>query len=353
MNDDELLHRMVEIRSVSGEEATLAQFLVDELPRRGFWTRTDAVGNVVARRGDPDDPMILLVGHLDTVPGGPPVRRKGRVLHGRGTVDAKGPLAAMICAAQRAATDGVQVVVAGVVEEETFGKGATHLAGSLRPDALVVGEPNKWDGIGIGYKGRVMLRCTLTRPPAHTASPQEKAGEAAVTFWNAVVAHCAGLTTSERAFEQAVPTLIDLNATLEHATLTLSVRTPPGFDLPAFERMVQAAAGDDELVIEDRTPAVRIPTDGLVVRALRTAVRARGARPRLTVKTGTADLNILEPVWRVPAAVYGPGDSALDHTDHEHLDLDEFARSVDVLHDAIGLIAEELRADAPRQEADS
>jgi LysW-gamma-L-lysine carboxypeptidase len=48
-------------------------------------------------------------------------------------------------------------------------------------------------------------------------------------------------------------------------------------------------------------------------------------------KTGTADLNIVAPVWKCPAVVYGPGDSALDHTPNEHIALDDYARSVAVL----------------------
>ena len=53
--------------------------------------------------------------------------------------------------------------------------------------------------------------------------------------------------------------------------------------------------------------------------------------PRFVYKTGTADLNVVAPVWRCPAVAYGPGDSALDHTPNEHISLDEYGRAVDVL----------------------
>lgn len=81
-----------------------------------------------------------------------------------------------------------------------------------------------------------------------------------------------------------------------------------------------------------------------VVRSLCTAIRARGQRPTLKLKTGTADLNIVEPRWQVPAAVYGPGDSGLDHTDHEHIDLTEYAQAIEVLREALELLAAELTA---------
>jgi LysW-gamma-L-lysine carboxypeptidase len=46
-------------------------------------------------------------------------------------------------------------------------------------------------------------------------------------------------------------------------------------------------------------------------------------------------LNIVAPVWGCPALVYGPGDSAYDHTPDEQISLDEYARAVQVL--SVGL----------------
>jgi LysW-gamma-L-lysine carboxypeptidase len=338
-----LLRRMAEIPSVSGDEKQLAVFLTEELVDWGFTTYLDDAGNAIARRGDPDAPMILLVGHMDTVPGGPPVSREGDILHGRGTVDAKGPLATMICAAAEAEPAGVQYVVAGVVEEETYGRGATHLAECFRPAVAFVGEPNGWAGVGIGYKGRVMLRYSVSRPAVHTASPEEKASEAAAAFWHDVLAYCTSVTTSEKAFDRPIPTLNEMAGDIEHAHLVISVRTPPGFDLPAFEAFLRTASRDGELVVDDRTPGVRVDHRGTAVRALCAGIRAQGARPTLKLKTGTADLNIVEPRWQVPMAVYGPGDSALDHTDNEHISLTEYAKAIEVLRDALNILAAGLR----------
>jgi LysW-gamma-L-lysine carboxypeptidase len=340
---EDLLTRMVAIPSVSGDEDALARFLVGEMRKWGFDTHLDEAGNAIGRRGDRDAPMILLTGHMDTVPGGPAVRRDGDLLYGRGTVDAKGPLAAMICAAAGADLDGVQYVVAGVVEEETCGRGATHLAECFRPAAGFVGEPNGWAGVGIGYKGRTMLRYSVSRPSVHTASPEEKASEAAVAFWQDVVAYCASATTSEKAFERPIATLNELSGDIENARLVISVRTPPGFDLPAFEAHLAGITRDGVLKVDDRTPGVRVDHRSVVVRALCAGIRARGARPTLKLKTGTADLNIVEPRWQVPMAVYGPGDSALDHTDDEHVSLTEYTTAVDVLRDALDHLAAELR----------
>ncbi|MFF3909733.1 M20/M25/M40 family metallo-hydrolase [Streptomyces sp. NPDC001848] len=333
---------MVEIPSPSGQEAELAAFLAGELRDWGFTTRIDEVGNVIARRGPAAGPTIMLIGHMDTVPSRLEVRQEGTVLHGRGTVDAKGPLATMICAAAAAEVGHAQLVVAGVVEEETFGRGATHLLEGHRPDAAFVGEPNGWSGVGIGYKGRVVVRYAVCRPAGHTASPEEKATEAAIAFWNKVVGYCEAHTAGSRAFDRPIPTLVEMGGTIEEARMTLACRTPPGFDLAEFERFLADTAKDAVLTIDDRTPPVRVDTRGAAVRALCSAIRAQGARPTLKLKTGTADLNILEPCWNVPMAVYGPGDSSLDHTDREHIDLVEYVRAIDVLRHALETLADEL-----------
>jgi LysW-gamma-L-lysine carboxypeptidase len=71
--------------------------------------------------------------------------------------------------------------------------------------------------------------------------------------------------------------------------------------------------------------------DNTLTRALRGAIRAFGGQPRFVYKTGTADMNVVGPVWKCPIVAYGPGDSALDHTPDEHIDLDEYLRAIDVL----------------------
>ena len=72
-----------------------------------------------------------------------------------------------------------------------------------------------------------------------------------------------------------------------------------------------------------------------LVRAFLSGIRSQGGEPRFVYKTGTADLNIVAPVWQCPAVVYGPGDSALDHTPNEHINLDDYRKAVEVLSAAL------------------
>ena len=68
-----------------------------------------------------------------------------------------------------------------------------------------------------------------------------------------------------------------------------------------------------------------------LVRSFLKAVRETGGKPGFVVKTGTADMNIVGPAWKCPVVAYGPGDSSLDHTPNEHLFLDEYNKTVQVL----------------------
>uniref|UniRef100_UPI0025C3D894 M20/M25/M40 family metallo-hydrolase n=1 Tax=Deinococcus sp. TaxID=47478 RepID=UPI0025C3D894 len=63
--------------------------------------------------------------------------------------------------------------------------------------------------------------------------------------------------------------------------------------------------------------------------------RAQGGTPTFKVKTGTSDMNVVAELWPVPTLAYGPGDSSLDHTPEERLDLAEYDRAVAVLTEAL------------------
>ncbi len=103
-------------------------------------------------------------------------------------------------------------------------------------------------------------------------------------------------------------------------------------------RKPQAWQPDGELVLDLGDPPFEAEKNSAVVRALLRAIRAQGGTPRLKLQTGTSDMNVLGTAWCCPIAAYGPGDSALGHTPHEHIDLGEFLRGVDVLTGALELL---------------
>lgn len=338
-----LLRTMIEIPSPSRGEQPLAACLAGEMERLGYRSFVDGAGNVVGERGDPSAPLILMLGHLDTVPDQIPVRQDGSRLYGRGAVDAKGPLAAMICAAAQVSPGEARWVVIGAVEEETPGsRGAHYLLDRYRPDAVLIGEPSGWSNVALGYKGRIGIHYEVRRPPTHTAGPGEKATEVAVAFWNQLRRHCDSFG-GESLFYRPTATLERFAGDIEAARLTISCRTPPGFDAAAFERFLAASQLDARLEIDERMPAVLVDRNEPTVRALTQGIRAHGGQPKFKLKTGTSDMNTVSKQWCVPMAAYGPGDSQLDHTADEHVDLDEYLRAIAVLRDALPRLSAELR----------
>ena len=341
MNDVELLQRMVSIPSVSGQEEELAGFLVRELAARGFRAYVDEAGNAVGELGEGPEETLLL-GHMDTVPGLIPVQVVDGRLYGRGAVDAKGPLAAFIAAASRVGPRaGRRIVVVGAVEEEsTTSKGARHLLTTRHPDRVVIGEPSGWERITLGYKGRLLVECRLEQPVGHTAGPAPGVCERAVEFWLAVRGYCEAYNRGrERHFETLDPSLRRIasggDGLTEWAEATVAFRIPPGLGPGEVQRTIGGWGLAGELRFHGAEEPFRAEKNSPVVGALLSAIRAAGGRPAFSLKTGTSDMNVVGPVWRCPIAAYGPGDSSLDHTPEEHIELAEYERAIEVLAGAL------------------
>src|SRR5689334_9175807 len=102
MDELTFLTEFLRIPSLSREEGAAAAFLVEQMDRLGMRARVDGAGNAVGGIGE-SGPLIVLLGHIDTVPGEIAVRVEDGKLYGRGSVDAKGPFATFVCAAARVA----------------------------------------------------------------------------------------------------------------------------------------------------------------------------------------------------------------------------------------------------------
>jgi LysW-gamma-L-lysine carboxypeptidase len=72
-----------------------------------------------------------------------------------------------------------------------------------------------------------------------------------------------------------------------------------------------------------------------LVQAFLRAIRTEGGRPTFKLKLGTSDMNTVGPVWGCPIVAYGPGDSSLDHTPDEHIQMEEFYRAIEVMEEVI------------------
>lgn len=349
-----LLKSMLEIYSPTGLEDRLARFLEGELRRLGFEAYRDLEGNVIARLG-PSEPYVLLCSHMDTVRGRLPVRVVDGYITGRGAVDAKGPLASMIVAASLYAKRGgrLGVVVAAVVDEEGLSRGIKRVVEDLpKPICAFFGEPSNTYGVTVGYKGSLTARIEVRTETGHVASHSlyDNAAEVAYEAWLRVKEGALRRSSSSR-FNSLDAVLTHISTARrpgvvpDRCTLHVNLRLPPSMRCEEAWRLVVDACSRTlkahprarvEASLVDCVEAFEAPPTSLAVRALQRAIiRVLGRRPMLLRKTGTGDVNVAARRWDVPMAVYGPGDSSLDHTPHERLSISDYLSSIRVYEAAL------------------
>jgi LysW-gamma-L-lysine carboxypeptidase len=206
-----------------------------------------------------------------------------------------------------------------------------------KPDFAIIGEPNQWDRLALGYKGNAWANVTVKRAQTHTASGEQTAADAAVESWLRIKKYVDSFNAEKRKFfDQLLLTLSGMesesNDFEQWARLKVGVRLPADVSPQDwYEKLTEIAEGATVEPIGFAIPAWVCEKNTKLVRAFLKGIRSQGAEPRFVYKTGTADLNIVAPVWKCPTVVYGPGDSALDHTPNEHISFSEYANAVHVL----------------------
>lgn len=339
----ELLQETVRLPSVSGQEAAVAQFLAGWMGAHGFQAAVDASGSAVGVRGS-GSLTVLLLGHIDTVPGDIPVRVEDGRLYGRGSVDAKGSFCTFLAAVAGLGAEALaraRFVCVGATEEEApSSRGARHAITQHQPDYVLIGEPSGWEGLTLGYKGRLIVKASVTKDNFHSAGEGSSAADDLAEYWFRVRGWVqdfggSGLAENVQATLQALSSGQD--GLEQRAGATIGLRLPPRLAPPDAEaRLRELAAGlPVQLSFLGHEVAVRHGRDNPLTRALRVAIRGQGGTPVFKFKSGTSDMNVVAPHWPVPTLAYGPGDSSLDHTPHEHLNLDEYDRAVTVLREAL------------------
>lgn len=336
----ELLIRMVEIPGVTYAEKEACDYFAQALSDYGWEdVRLDEAGNVVARRGSGQREIVLL-GHIDTVPGGPAFRVEGDILHGRGSVDARGPLCAFAVAGGMAEIpEGWKLTLIAAVAEEGDSRGAKYIMPLHSPAACVIGEPSGVSGVTLGYRGYLRLQISARDGGAH------RSGDAGPLTACLLAASDILKRVEERddpgkpVIERPSGAVIAMNgkeAGERFGFVDLDVRLPLGVSPEEWaEEFIALGEGRGVRVkFISSMPARVVDKSDPLVRALRVEVRNAGLTPRLLAKGGTADFNLAAD-WGCPLAAYGPGDSKLDHTAEEHIDLNEYLMSISILRKAL------------------
>jgi LysW-gamma-L-lysine carboxypeptidase len=348
----DLLTRMLNIYSPSGNEEQISLFLADEMTKLGFRVHRDQVGNVIGEIGE-GSPVVLLCGHMDTVEGEIPIRFEDGKLYGRGSVDAKGPLAAMIVAASNFAEGNFpgKILVVGVVDEEGSGKGIQHFVEEgIQPDFAIFGEPSGLEKVVFGYKGILTVKVTVETPSGHSAAPWlfDNAIEKAMDFWKQINKLHLREEKLKSRFYSITSCLTGIKGGNTSASfipsyceILVQLRIPPQLTPEqVFEEVkrkidrYKATNPKVTVAIEtvDVAKAFEADRRSVIVRALAWGIRKTTLNyASFSRKTGTGDMNVLGNTLKIPVVTYGPGDSRLDHTPNEHIDIQEYLDSIEVL----------------------
>lgn len=361
--DVRLLLETVRRYSPSMHEEKLSGYLRKQMTSLGFKNvRTDAAGNAIGEVGR-GTPHLLLCGHMDTIPGPLRVRLEDGRVYGRGAVDAKSPMCAMILAA--ASHPELHVTVACVTREEGDSLGVNTLIDEGGDyDAAVFGEPGGAARLAVGSRGRLETSFTVNTSGGHAGSSWAH---------DSAVDHALAIVRAMQEYQRRKSpdgdhyhsldislTMIDggsySNVIPSRCKVTLDVRIPPGTpsasvrsDLTGIaERYAEKnSAAEVKLAFEEPTEAYEATTDSVVVRAFQRSILTNlRTRPTFTHKTGTGDMNTMAERMGVPCVTYGPGDSKFEHTDQEYVDVTDYRNSVQVLRG----VFKEFRSLASRRE---
>jgi acetylornithine deacetylase len=353
------------VRIQSHEDVTeMREFLVETLSDHGAAPLVDDAGNTLATKGV-GSPHVVCNTHIDTVSPHVPYDREDGVIHGRGSCDAKGPLAAILSAflGYDPGDDG-RLTLAITPDEEVYSTGAAALDLSVLPgvdtptgDAYVVGEPTGLD-VCTAAKGRFEGTIHLSGVNAHAAEPE--------TGVNAVAA-AEGTLTAIREFDAAR----DPHPDLGPATLTPTViaggeatnQVPADCAITVDRRSVppetaDGFAADLERAVDDATPdpvgvdfapterptpfleAFATDDDDPVVGHLSAAAErvTDGAAGTVRPFTAATEASYFAPT---PTVVFGPGvladdDGPVAHADREYVRVAEVERAATALTDALG-----------------
>lgn len=335
---------LVAIRSVTGEEAAISQFICDTLRRADVRVERDEEGNVTAEVGS-GDRLLVVNGHMDTVP---PVHgwqhdpfsprvENGSVI-GLGASDMKAGLACMIWLAQHV-RPGVRTWFAFTNNEEggavTPRNGVRRLIGRVSPDYAITTEPSYDETknrlmIGIGCQGRAIGHLTVLGRSGHSSDWRH--ADNAIYRGVDVITRIAETAARHQAVEvapgvQSVPSLSVVaaragladNIIPDRLTLTVDRRLAVGEDYATFEGELRGAA--DGIAHELEVTRLCLPTladrSGHTLAVAREILaRLQGEAP-LQFSQGRQDLSIFAERTR-DFINLGPGSSGQAHNAGEH-----------------------------------
>jgi acetylornithine deacetylase len=337
----QLTRRLVDIESITYNEGAVGAFLAEFLAAHGFAVEKMEVEQPRESRSTGQrfnvfacnpghTPDVVFSTHIDTVPPFIPSSEDDEFIHGRGSCDAKGIIAAQIAAALRLRESGVQAGLLFVVGEERDSAGAKlanqHPRGSR---FLINGEPTE-NHVALASKGALRAVIRASGKMAHSAYPE--LGESATHKM---------VEALRRILQIPLPTTPDIGPS------TLNIGTISGGHAPN----VIADQSEAQILVrlvgpsEETRHAIESAIEGLATVDFTLEIpfkrlHAVDGLPTM-VAAFTTDVPWLSN-WGEPVLL-GPGSIHVAHTPHEKLAKKELFAAIDLYTDvARQLIAQPL-----------
>lgn len=337
----ELTAALVDVPSVSGQEAALADAVQEALTAQAPHLQLQRCGNTVLARTDLGRPQrVLLAGHLDTVPVADnlPSRRSDGVLHGCGTSDMKSGDAMILHLAATVPEPvcDLTVVLYDCEEIEAARNGLGRIERDypewLVAQLAILAEPTS-GAVEAGCQGTLRVAVRTAGRRAHSA--RSWLGDNAIHAAGEVLARLGryrprsveidGCTYREGLQAVGISGGVAGNVVPDSCEVAVNFRFAPDRSLPDAQAHVREVLDGFDLEFTDGAPGA-LP--GLDVPAAQEFLAAVEVTP--VAKYGWTDVSRFAALG-IPALNYGPGDPNLAHTREEHVRTDRITACTEVL----------------------
>lgn len=373
---EKLVSQLVRIPSENpeGSEEDIAEFVNEKMDEIGLNVKKifskPGRPNVIGQYyGKENKPVLMLNGHLDTVPignrdlwsidpiGG--IVKEGKV-YGRGSADMKGGLASMILAAKALKELDISLagnlILAMVVDEETTGMGTRDLLNKgIRADAAIVCEGTNLK-VHNSHKGILNLEVMVLGKSAHASIPHQ--GVNAIYRMSKI---CLLLEKHQKNFMkesrgQDHPTIsvgtiqggIKANVVPNSCIIAIDRRVLPGEDVDKIKEDINLMISEVKNEEPDFKVTVRetlyaepsiISENERVITHIRNAIEEFNLEFKLTSYPATCDMRYLLNHANISTAIFGPGKLGLAHIEDEYVEIEQVVNAAKIYsHVAISML---------------
>lgn len=358
----ELISDLIKIKSVSGKETKLTEFLIKYLTTRGFQPISQDNNILLYFKGKNPHDAIIFNAHTDTVPPGnlsswryPPFGNKaginiGNKFYGLGASDDKAGIASLILLAKDLAKQKLQkdVWLIFVSKEEVDGSGTKNFIkwfknegwlGKYKRISAVICEPTGLKEIKIGHRGNVFVKITIDGDGGHGSKPQEIklnsileaykiiqklnriAREWALKYRHPVLGKPTLAVTTISGGNQLSP-----NKFADSCTLTLDIRTTPKMHnsvIALLKKALKEFKISVELLYKPTPYGYTDPNADIVTETKRLT------EAKITINIGSNDLCFFTEL-KIPGIIFGPGEHTTIHKVNEYCNLEKIKKAAEI-----------------------